>query len=97
MHTDTCPISSFRGLVEVRHKQDIEDQFSKEQLKETKRGSKKSVSPSASSALESYIQKPNHFYFDKLFDRYMIKFYDVLLTANLLQYAEIENSKSRNF
>ncbi|RCK56192.1 E3 ubiquitin-protein ligase SNT2 [Candida viswanathii] len=97
MHTDTCPISSFRGLVEVRHKQDIEDQFSQEQLKETKRGTKKSVSPTASSALETYIQKPNHFYFDKLFDRYMIKFYDVLLTANLLQYAEIENSKSRNF
>ncbi|KAF6071573.1 PHD-finger family protein [Candida albicans] len=45
----------------------------------------------------SYVQKPNQFYFDKLFDRYMIKFYDVLSTANLLQYAEVENSKSRNF
>ena len=27
----------------------------------------------------------------------MIKFYDVLLTANLLQYAEVENSKVEIF
>ncbi|EMG47050.1 SNT2 E3 ubiquitin-protein ligase SNT2 [Candida maltosa Xu316] len=97
MHTDTCPISSFRGMVEVRHKQDIEDEHNQAQTRETKRGAKKSVSPSPASALEVYTQEPNHFYFDKLFDRYMIKFYDVLSTANLLQYAEIENSKSRNF
>lgn len=100
MHTDSCPISSFRGLVEVRHKQDIEDEFNRAQAKENKRSAngKKNTSPStAPTALEVYVQKPNQFYFDKLFDRYMIKFYDVLLTANLLQYAEVENSKSRNF
>lgn len=100
MHTDSCPISSFRGLVEVRHKQDIEDEFNRVQEKEHKRSGngKRNTSPSsASTALEIYAQKPNQFYFDKLFDRYMIKFYDVLLTANLLQYAEVENSKSRNF
>ena len=33
MHTDSCPISSFRGLVEVRHKQDIEDEFNRAQAK----------------------------------------------------------------
>ena len=107
MHTDTCPLLSFRGIVTVEHKQDIEDRFGSqnESLSVTatpnkgrnKNNTKKSTSPPNVSALESYIQNPNCFYFDKLFDRYMIKFYDIFLTRNLLQYTTVENSKSKNF
>lgn len=93
MHSDTCPLSSFRGIVTVRHKQDIEDEF--EENNNT--NSKKSSSPHALSCLEAYTQQPNSFYFDKLFDRYMIKFYDILLTASLLKLANLENSTSQNF
>ncbi|KAG7661694.1 SNT2 [[Candida] subhashii] len=100
MHTDTCPLTSFRGLVTVEHKQDIEDRYLNDSKlqKQLRNNNKKSASPSTTlSSLELYTQKPNCFYFDKLFDRYMIKFYDVLSTKNLLQYADVENSKSKNF
>lgn len=70
MHSDTCPLSSFRGIVNVQHKQDIED-------------------------LEEFVKKPNTFYFDKLYDRYMMKFYDVLSTEYLLKVGK--NEKSKNF
>ncbi|KAK6461866.1 PHD type zinc finger protein with BAH domain-containing protein [Scheffersomyces coipomensis] len=101
MHTDTCPMASFRGLVTVKHKQDIEDesQYAASSLKANKpQNQKKSASPGHSStAIDLYIQNPNCFYFDKLFDRYMIKFYDILSTSNLLQYAVKDNNTSRNF
>lgn len=58
MHSDICPIQSFRGKCLVKHKDEIQD-------------------------LDSYKLKSNQFWFDKFFDRYMIKFYDVLPT-NLL-------------
>ncbi|EAZ63686.2 putative PHD type zinc finger protein with BAH domain-containing protein [Scheffersomyces stipitis CBS 6054] len=96
MHTDTCPLLSFRGIVTVEHKQDIEDRFGS-QNESSSNNTKKSTSPPNVSALESYIQNPNCFYFDKLFDRYMIKFYDIFSTRNLLQYTTVENSKSKNF
>ncbi|ODV76943.1 uncharacterized protein CANTADRAFT_71228 [Suhomyces tanzawaensis NRRL Y-17324] len=89
MHTDSCPITSYRGKVTVKHKQDIEDSSSGASPK------KKASTPT--SRFEAYTQNPNCFYFDKLFDRYMLKFYDVLLTANLLQYCNSEDSKSRNY
>lgn len=91
MHTDTCPIPSFRGLVQVKHKKDIEDEYA------TKDSNNGMSTPPGSNSLETYSQQPNSFYFDKLFDRYMIKFYDVLLSNNLLLYTDIKDSKSKNF
>lgn len=73
MHSDTCPLASFRGLVTVRHKLDIEASHEEE-----------GRSPSPASALETYTSEPNCFYFDKLFDRYMVKFYDIIPTSTLL-------------
>ncbi|EGV64063.1 putative PHD type zinc finger protein with BAH domain-containing protein [Yamadazyma tenuis] len=70
MHTDTCPLHSFRGLVDVRHKQDIEN-------------------------LDDFIKRPNSFFFDKLYDRYMMKFYDVISTLYLLKISN--NDKSAHF
>ncbi|RLV90286.1 E3 ubiquitin-protein ligase SNT2 [Spathaspora sp. JA1] len=102
MHTDSCPLTSFRGLVTVRHKQDIEDEYLAKSNKKNysrlaQNDNNKSASPSTLTSLEVYSQEPNCFYFDKLFDRYMIKFYDVLSTNNLLQYANTENTKCGNF
>lgn len=101
MHTDTCPMSSFRGLVSVKHKQDIEDEFAaaNNQPTTSSRAPKKNSTPpsSSTSALEVYCQQPNCFYFNKLFDRYMIKFYDILPTASLLEYVENEVNNSKNF
>ncbi|CDK26454.1 unnamed protein product [Kuraishia capsulata CBS 1993] len=59
LHSDECPIQSFRGLVTVKHKIDIKD-------------------------LDQYRASANCFYFDKLYDRYMIKMYDVLPTVKLI-------------
>lgn len=60
MHLDLCPVSTYRGHVTIRHRDEIED-------------------------LALFRAKPDHFYFDKLFDRYMIKLYDVLRTSSLVQ------------
>lgn len=75
MHSDTCPLASYRGIVMVKHKSEIE-----------KVGT-----------LEKYTAQPNCFYFDKLFDRYMIKFYDIITTASLLRYIDNEANNSRNY
>ncbi|EGW35742.1 uncharacterized protein SPAPADRAFT_147327 [Spathaspora passalidarum NRRL Y-27907] len=90
MHTDSCPLPSFRGLVTVKHKQDIEDEYLESMNGKKNSRNTKSASPSSMTSLELYTQEPNCFYFDKLFDRYMIKFYDVLSTNNLLQYANTD-------
>ncbi|KAI5965933.1 SNT2 [Candida pseudojiufengensis] len=87
MDSDVCPLSSFRGLVSVELKQDIEDSYAAK--------SRKQLSPGISPT-EAYAQSPNCFYFDKLYDRYMIRSYDVLSTKNLLQYAK-KDSKSRHY
>lgn len=58
MHSDTCPLQSFRGRCIVKHKDEIED-------------------------FEAFKTMPNQFWFDKLFDRYMIRFYEVLPTSHL--------------
>lgn len=58
MHSDTCPLQSFRGRCTVKHRDEIED-------------------------FEAYKRTPNQFWFEKLFDRYMIKFYDVIPTVLL--------------
>ncbi|KAH3663477.1 hypothetical protein WICMUC_005916 [Wickerhamomyces mucosus] len=58
MHSDTCPLQSFRGECQVLHKDEISD-------------------------LDAFKMKPNQFWFDQLYDRYMIKFYDILPTAQL--------------
>lgn len=98
MHTDTCPFVSYRGLITVRHKQDIENEFNSTHDESTIKRLKKSYNPvNSSTSLEIYSLKPNCFYFDKLFDRYMIKFYEILLTDDLLQYGESESSKSKSF
>lgn len=100
MDSDTCPLASFRGIVDVQLKQDIEDNYNGLSLQATnnRRNQSKSQTPAGSmSPIESYVQNPNCFYFDRLYDRYMIRSYDVLLTNNLLQYAQVENSKSKNF
>lgn len=58
MHTDLCPITSFRGVATVKHKDEIKD-------------------------LSIYQTHPDQFWFEKLFDRYMLKFYDILQTKKL--------------
>lgn len=75
MHTDTCPLNSFRGITTVTHRQEIEN-------------------------FDQFVKLPNHFYFEKLYDRYMMKFYDILSTSNLLDIIKGENgnnNKSKNF
>jgi hypothetical protein len=99
MHSDTCPFISYRGLITVRHKQDIENEYELTKQKTDKKPTtKKSSSPSNSlSVLEMYSQQPDCFYFDKLFDRYMIKFYEIILTEDLLKYADSDDCKSKHF
>lgn len=77
MHSDTCPLSSFRGVAVVKHRLDVDTYYTPppNQTKYT-------------TALEFYSSFPNCFYFDKLFDRYMIKFYDIIKTSNLLAYVD---------
>lgn len=58
MHSDTCPLQSFRGKCVVKHKEEVGD-------------------------FDAFKSVPNNFWFDKLFDRYMIRFYDVLPTLQL--------------
>lgn len=77
MHTDTCPIMSYRGKVTLTLKSDIEHDLNM--------------------TVDEYTCYPDHFYFDKLFDRYMLKFYDVILTHSLLPYAELADNHSLNF
>ncbi|KAG7192448.1 putative PHD type zinc finger protein with BAH domain-containing protein [Scheffersomyces spartinae] len=77
MHTDKCPLMSFRGKVSLMLKSDIEEFMNM--------------------SLEEYASHKDHFYFDKLFDRYMLKFYDVILTQSLLPYADLEDNHSLNF
>lgn len=83
MHTDCCPLNSYRGKVVVKHKLEIEDS-----TKSQKGQANRALTPLA--ALDHYALFPLHFYFDKLFDRYMIKFYDVLATAQLLDVGKSE-------
>ncbi|KAI5964950.1 SNT2 [Candida margitis] len=97
MDSDTCPLPSFRGIVNVELKQDIEDNYSGQVTNKGRTQSKSQTPTGGLSPIESYVQTPNCFYFDRLYDRYMIRSYDVLSTKNLLQYAQVENSKSRNF
>lgn len=105
MHTDTCPLLSFRGFATVRHKQEIESGLvplapalsrppsKRHDFAKGISTSSKSTSssppppPPPLSPLELYSLQPNCFYFDKLFDRYMIKFYDIILTRALLEEA----------
>lgn len=96
MHTDTCPLQSFRGLVTVRYKQDVEFEFNY-LANDASENNGKSSSPAPLNGLEIYSQQPNCFYFDKLFDRYMIRFYDILLTASLLRTINNDENKSKNF
>lgn len=86
MHSDTCPLSSFRGLVTVKHKLEIETDY-----RQPKEGTPQMT------ALEYYSSHPNCFYFDKLFDRYMIKFYDIIKTSSLLAYIDNTANNSRNY
>ncbi|CAH2350198.1 hypothetical protein CLIB1423_01S04720 [[Candida] railenensis] len=108
MHTDTCPLSSFRGLATVKHKQDIETGLVPVRTRNengtgansngngNSSSSSSSSSPSPTTPLELYSQQPNCFYFDKLFDRYMVKFYDIISTKSLLIESK-NNDKNQNF
>lgn len=71
MHTDTCPLISFRGKIQVKHRDEIDN-------------------------FDAYKSTANNFYFDKLYDRYMMKFYDVVSTSHLLKLSD-EDCKSKNF
>lgn len=104
MHTDTCPLQSFRGLATVKHKQQVEQEYIQAQQSTAaaapsgpKNTKKAGNSPSNITPLEAYSQDPNCFYFDKLFDRYMIKFYDIIPTASLLPYLANLSNNSTNF
>lgn len=90
MHSDTCPLSSFRGVVTVKHKAEVEETY--EPPKHAK-----DVSPAYTLAVEYYCSFPNHFYFDKLFDRYMIKFYDIIKTSTLLPHMANAANNSKHF
>lgn len=74
MHSDTCPVTSYRGKVSVRHKLEFKE-----------------------AQLEQYVATPNCFYFDKLFDRYMLKFYDIIKTSQLLEYIDNAANNSRHY
>lgn len=86
MHSDTCPLSSYRGMAVVKHRLDVETYY---------------VPPPNQSqyttAIEFYSSFPNCFYFDKLFDRYMIKFYDIIKTSTLLEYVDNKANNSQNY
>lgn len=108
MHSDTCPLLSFRGMVTVKHKGDIESglvPIPQNPYTPTGSGGKdasvvnsKSSTPTPLPLLEAYSQVNNCFYFDKLFDRYMIKFYDIILTKGLLFQTQLKNiDKNQNF
>ena len=105
MDTDTCPLHSYRGRVSVEHLLDIEDKFivpltkKKKEVPRSIKSSSKTESPALEpvSALDAYTKLPNCFFFNKLYDRYMIRYYDVLLTENLLQYARNEDSTSKYY
>lgn len=56
MHSDLCPLDSYRGHVTVKHKHEIPD-------------------------MDQYKAQSNTFWFDKLYDRYMVRFYDVIPTT----------------
>ncbi|RKP30097.1 hypothetical protein METBISCDRAFT_17103 [Metschnikowia bicuspidata] len=88
MHSDTCPITSFRGLVTVKHKLEVEKFY----VPKLYCGAGEALS-----AVEYYSLLPNCFYFDKLFDRYMIKFYDIIRTTSLLEYLDNEANSNRNY
>lgn len=88
MHSDTCPISSFRGLLTVKHKLEVEKFY----VPKLHGNAGESMS-----AVEYYSSLPNCFYFDKLFDRYMIKFYDIIKTSTLLEYLENETNNNKNY
>lgn len=90
MHSDTCPLSSFRGVVTVRHKTEVEELYPPP--KPACDGS-----PAYASPLEYYCSLPNHFYFDKLFDRYMIKFYDIIKTSSLLPHIDNAANNSKHY
>ncbi|GEQ68842.1 hypothetical protein JCM33374_g2511 [Metschnikowia sp. JCM 33374] len=87
MHSDSCPLSSFRGLLTVLHRSDVETYF------QPPKGSQLQWS----NALEFYSSFPNCFYFDKLYDRYILKFFDVVKTSTLLPYIDNTANCSRNF
>lgn len=59
MHSDTCPLTSVRGLCTITHKADIPD-------------------------LDEYRKMENSFWFEKMFDRYIHRFYDVVPTREVL-------------
>lgn len=88
MHSDTCPLQSFRGRVTVKHKQTVEEEHVT---------GLEAASPTPATPLEAYSQLPNCFYFDKLFDRYMLKFYDIVPTQLLLVYLQNPHNNSHNF
>lgn len=85
MHSDTCPLQSFRGVVTVKHKLEIDTT------------PKLAREGTPMLPLEAYCLIPNCFYFDKLFDRYMMKFYDIIKTSLLLQYVSNTANNSQNY
>lgn len=86
MHSDTCPLSSYRGMAVVKHRLDVEAYYvpPPDQTQYT-------------TALEFFSSFPNCFYFDKLFDRYMIKFYDIIKTSTLLECVDNTANNSQHF
>lgn len=87
MHSDSCPLSSFRGLLTVLHKLDVETYFQPPKMPQNP----------WSNAVEYYSSFPNCFYFDKLYDRYILKFYDVVKTSTLLPYIDNAANCSKNY
>lgn len=88
MHSDVCPLSSFRGVATVLHRLDVDLYY---------QPAANGVAHLYALALEYYASFTNCFYFDKLFDRYMIKFYDIVKTSALLPYIDNAANHSQHY
>lgn len=58
LQRDTCPVSSYRGHINVQHKASVKD-------------------------VRLFRKAPDTFYFDKFYDRYMYKMYEMIPTDSL--------------
>lgn len=55
MHSDICPLTSLRGLCEIRHKSEVPN-------------------------MDEYRKQQNCFWYDKMYDRYIHRYYEVVPT-----------------
>jgi len=59
MHSDISPLTSLRGLCQIKHKSEIEN-------------------------MDEYRRTQNCFWYEKLFDRYIHRYYEVIATKEVI-------------